>query len=94
KIYLDSSNFNAFNINAEKSKLKKFIISLEDKLYTLSYDFYIWSDVLRNIQDYEMTIVGLIIIMLLVSFPVICIALYLVTYSFGLIRRQKQDKLE
>ncbi len=93
KIYLDSSNFNAFNINAEKSKLKKFIISLEDNLFPLSYNIYVWSDVLNRIQQFEMTIIGLIVIMLLVSFPVICIALYLVTYSFGLIRRQKQEQI-
>lgn len=93
KIFLDSSNFDAFNINAEKSKLQKFIISLEDNLYTLSYDIHIWSNILDRIQGYEMTIAGLIIIMLLVSFPVICIALYLVTYSFGLIRRQKQEQI-
>ncbi|MHA2306825.1 MAG: FtsX-like permease family protein, partial [Candidatus Hodarchaeales archaeon] len=93
KICLDSTNFNAFNINVEKSKLQKFIISLEDNLYTLSYDIWVWSDVLNRIQQFEMTIIGLIIIMLLVSFPVICIALYLVTYSFGLIRRQKQEQI-
>lgn len=93
KIFLDSSNFNAFNVNAEKSKLQKFIISLEDNLYTLSYDFDIQSNVFGWIQAFEMRIIGLVIIMLLVSFPVICIALYLVTYSFGLIRRQKQEQI-
>jgi len=42
---------------------------------------------------YESSLLGYLLILLLVSFPVICIALFLVTYSFGLIRRQKQEQI-
>lgn len=93
KTFLNPRNFDAFNINAEKAKLKKFLIYLEESLNTLQYVGYINSDLLYRIQMYESSLLGLLIILLLVSFPVICIALYLVTYSFGLIRRQKQEQI-
>ncbi len=93
KIFLDSTNFDAFNVNTEKSKLKKFLISLENSFTSINYYMQIWSEILGRIEMYEYTILSLAIILILVGFPVICIALYLVNYSFGLIRRQKQEQI-
>ncbi|MFX0084736.1 MAG: FtsX-like permease family protein [Candidatus Hodarchaeota archaeon] len=93
KIFLDSRNFDAFNVNNEKSKLKKFIISLEDKFKSIDYYIDINSEILNRIEQYQYTILSLMVMLLLVGFPVICIALYLVNYSFGLIRRQKQEQI-
>jgi len=93
KTFLDPRNFDAFNINAEKAKLKKFLIFFEESLNAQQYDGYVRSDLLYRIQMYEGSLLGLLLILLLVSFPVICIALFLVTYSFGLIRRQKQEQI-
>jgi ABC-type antimicrobial peptide transport system permease subunit len=93
RIFLDSRNFDAFDVNAEKSKLKKFIVSIQNRLKSISFNVNIESVILRRIDWYESTLLSLIIILLLVGFPVICIALYLVNYSFGLIRRQKQEQI-
>jgi putative ABC transport system permease protein len=56
-------------------------------------DAYVWSNILWEMMYYQTQIFSLTVILLLVSLPVICIALYLVVYSFGLIRRQKQEQI-
>jgi ABC-type antimicrobial peptide transport system permease subunit len=93
KIFLDRTQFNAYNVNSEIKKLKRFVQALEGELYEVSYNPYIYSHILWKMEEYQYTILGLIIILLLVSFPVLAIALYLVVYSFGLIRKQKQEQI-
>ncbi|MFX0185578.1 MAG: FtsX-like permease family protein, partial [Candidatus Hodarchaeota archaeon] len=93
KIYLDQTRFNAYNVNGEISKLQNFIQALEIQLYEITYHPNIYSEILWSLKYYQSAILGLIIILLLVSFPVLCIALYLVVYSFGLIRKQKQEQI-
>ncbi len=93
KVFFDHSQLDAYNIGGETANLKKFLQGLEEEFYSNDYHFYVYSRVYNNMQDYKNQIFSLTIILLLVSFPVICIALYLVIYSFGLIRRQKQDQI-
>ncbi|UCG90509.1 MAG: ABC transporter permease, partial [Candidatus Heimdallarchaeota archaeon] len=93
KIYLDRTRFDAYNINGEISKLENFIRALEWEFKSYMGETWIYSSVLNYMKNYESTIFGLLIIMLLLSFPVLCIALYLVVYSFGLIRKQKQEQI-
>ncbi|MFX0207321.1 MAG: FtsX-like permease family protein, partial [Candidatus Hodarchaeota archaeon] len=91
KIFLDKTRFDAYNINSEIRKLQDFIRALE--LQFQSYSSWIYSRVLDLMREYEFRIFELLIMLLLLSFPVLCIALYLVVYSFGLIRKQKQDQI-
>ena len=93
KIFLDHSEIDSFNIDQESAKLNKFIQGLEVNYFEHNYEASIWSRILDEMRNYQAQIFGLTIILLLVSFPVICIALYLVVYSFGLIRRQKQEQI-
>jgi ABC-type antimicrobial peptide transport system permease subunit len=93
KISLDISEFNVYNLNTEIKKLQDFIQALEERFFSVSHDFWIKSEIFDAMQQYESQVFMLIIILLLFSFPVLCIALYLVTYSFGLIRRQKKDQI-
>jgi len=95
KMFVNSKKYDVFNINAEKTKLNKLILSLDDSLvnYLFNGYSYVESDLLYRMQAYETTLLGLLIMLLLISFPVIFIALYLVVYSFGLIRRQKQKQI-
>jgi ABC-type antimicrobial peptide transport system permease subunit len=93
KIFLDQTRFNAYNVNGEITKLQNFIQALEIQLYEITYHPNINSEILDSLKYYQSAILGLIIILLLVSFPVLCIALYLVVYSFGLIRKQKQEQI-
>ncbi|MFX0171285.1 MAG: FtsX-like permease family protein [Candidatus Hodarchaeota archaeon] len=93
KIFLDQTRFNAYNVKGEISKLQNFIEALQIQLYEITYSPNIYSRILSKLREYQSTIFGLILILLLVSFPVLCIALYLVVYSFGLIRKQKQEQI-
>lgn len=93
KISLDRTHFDAYNINGEIRKLENFIRTLEWQLNSYGMDFGVYSRILNLMKDYESTIFSLLIILLLLSFPVLCIALYLVVYSFGLIRKQKQEQI-
>ncbi|MHA2347828.1 MAG: FtsX-like permease family protein, partial [Candidatus Hodarchaeales archaeon] len=93
KIFLDHAGIDAYNIDQESIKLRKFIQGLGTKFFDYNYDVNIWSRILDVMLQYQAQIFGLTVILLLVSFPVICIALYLVVYSFGLIRRQKQAQI-
>jgi ABC-type lipoprotein release transport system permease subunit len=88
---LDKTHFDAYNINGEIKALQTFIRALEWQFQR--YDVWIYSRILYLMQDYEVQVFRLMIILLLLSFPVLCIALYLVVYSFGLIKRQKQEQI-
>ncbi|MHA2247730.1 MAG: hypothetical protein ACXADY_22470, partial [Candidatus Hodarchaeales archaeon] len=89
KIFLDKTRFDAYNINNEINKLLSFTRALEWQFPDSSINS--WT--LYLMRQYESRVFGLLIIMLLLSFPVLCIALYLVVYSFGLIRKQKQEQI-
>ncbi|MFX1247948.1 MAG: FtsX-like permease family protein [Promethearchaeota archaeon] len=93
KIFLDKTNFDAYNINNEIYKLENFIEALYWQLNEAGLSSWVNSEILWLMRQYETTVFGLLIIMLLLSIPVLCIALYLVVYSFGLIRRQKQEQI-
>lgn len=93
KVFLDHSQLNAANIAQEMIDLQKFLQGLEEAYTSETGYIYIHSPVYTNMQEYLMQISILTIISFLVSFPVICIALYLVLYSFGLTRRQKQNQI-
>ncbi|KPK88133.1 MAG: hypothetical protein AMS27_00350 [Bacteroides sp. SM23_62_1] len=90
---LDKTHFDAYNINKEIKALQTFVNALEWQFKGESRDFHIYSRILRYMRSYEMQVYGLLIILLLLSFPVLCIALYLVVYSFSLIKRQKQEQI-
>ncbi|MFX1282062.1 MAG: FtsX-like permease family protein [Promethearchaeota archaeon] len=91
KIYLDKTRFDAYNINIEINKLQDFIRALEWQFQ--SYSPWLYSRLLEKMRAYETSIFSLLITMMLLSSPVLCIALYLVVYSFGLIRKQKQEQI-
>jgi len=93
KIFFDHSEIDAYNVGQEMVNLRKFLQGLEEVYYSENYYAYIYSSIYYNMQSFQMAISALTVMLLLVSFPVICIALYLVIYSFGLIRRQKQDQI-
>ncbi len=93
KVFFDHSQMDAYNIGQEMVNLQKFLRGLEESYYSEGYSAYIYSIIYSNMQSYQTAISILTIMLMLVSFPVICIALYLVIYSFGLIRRQKQDQI-
>jgi hypothetical protein len=93
KVFFDHSEMDAYSVGQEITSLRKFLQGLEEAFNSGEYYSYIYSNVYNNMQYYQMTISTLTIMLLLVSFPVIAIALYLVIYSFGLIRRQKQDQI-
>ncbi|MHA2165419.1 MAG: FtsX-like permease family protein [Candidatus Hodarchaeales archaeon] len=93
KVFFDHSEMDAYSVGQEMTSLRKFLQGLEEAFNSGRYFSYIYSSVYNNMQYYQMAISTLTIMLLLVSFPVIAIALYLVIYSFGLIRRQKQDQI-
>ena len=93
KIILDKSHFDAYNVKIEEIKLLSFTRALRGKFKPIFRDSAIHPRILDNLRMYETTVFVLLTIMLLFSFPVLCIALYLVVYSFSLIRRQKQIQI-
>ncbi|MHA1226268.1 MAG: FtsX-like permease family protein [Candidatus Hodarchaeales archaeon] len=93
KIYLKADKFNAYNYKQEYRKLQKFMQALEQKFQIRGYYPYIYSRILEAIRNFESTLFGLVFVLVLVSLPILVIALYLVVYSFGLIRRQKQEQI-
>ncbi|MHA2293290.1 MAG: FtsX-like permease family protein [Candidatus Hodarchaeales archaeon] len=94
KIIVDKSQFDAYNLNEERSKLQSFINTLEETfILELEMDLQVYSNILNLIEYYENVVLNLIFILIFVSLPVLLIALYLVDYSFKLIRRQKQEQI-
>ncbi|MFW9906354.1 MAG: FtsX-like permease family protein, partial [Candidatus Thorarchaeota archaeon] len=93
KIFLDKTGFDAYNINSEKNKLENFIQALRWKFNPISQYLEISSRILFLLETFEITVFQLLVIMLFLSVPVLCIALYLIIYSFGLIRKQKQEQI-
>jgi ABC-type antimicrobial peptide transport system permease subunit len=93
KIFLDKTRFDAFNTNSEILQLQHFLQALQQNFYAVTSFPDVRSPIHGLMKEFEATIFGLILMLLLVSLPVICIALYLVVYSFGLIRRQKQAQI-
>ncbi|MHA1973285.1 MAG: FtsX-like permease family protein [Candidatus Hodarchaeales archaeon] len=93
KIYLNANRFNAYNYKEEYKKLQKFMQALEQGFQTKGFYPSIYSRILDSIRNFEASIFALILILVLVSLPILVIALYLVVYSFGLIRRQKQEQI-
>lgn len=93
KISLDINEFNVYNLNEELKKLQNFIQALEESFFSVSHNLGIYSKIFDAMWEYENRVFMLIILLVLFSFPVLCIALYLVTYSFGLIRRQKKEQI-
>ena len=93
KIFFDHSQMDAYTMEQEMVNLRKFLQGLEENYYSENHYAYVYSPIYYNMQFFQMAISSLTVMLLLVSFPVICIALYLVIYSFGLIRRQKQDQI-
>ncbi len=93
KIFLDKTHFDAFNADSEILQLQHFLQSLEQNFYAVTSFPSVRSPIHGLMKEFQTTIFGLILILLLVSLPVISIALYLVVYSFGLIRRRKQAQI-
>jgi ABC-type lipoprotein release transport system permease subunit len=93
KIFLDQSQMDGYNVPQEMNKLKNYIQGLEESFSSAGYSTSIYSNILYMMEIYQTQIFMLTVLLILVSFPVICIALYLVIYSFGLIRRQKQEQI-
>ncbi|MFX1286373.1 MAG: FtsX-like permease family protein [Promethearchaeota archaeon] len=93
KIFLDKTQFDAFNTNNEILQLQYFLQALQQNFYSITSSPNVHSPIHGLMKEFEATIFSLILILLLVSLPVISIALYLVVYSFGLIRREKQAQI-
>ncbi|MFW9854499.1 MAG: FtsX-like permease family protein [Candidatus Thorarchaeota archaeon] len=94
EIDLDYSVFNSYDVTGEISKLRRFLQELDRTfLEEPLFDTHIHSQLLGNLLYLQSSIMILIVILLLVSLPVIAIALYLVIYSFGLVRRQYQAQI-
>ncbi|MFW9854498.1 MAG: FtsX-like permease family protein [Candidatus Thorarchaeota archaeon] len=93
ELCLDHSKFNAYVVGEELGKLKSFIRALEQEFYAVLENFYIYSPLQQEMEFFQLQIFGLIVVLLLVTFPVVAIALYLVVYSFGLVRKQYQDQI-
>ena len=93
KIFLDKTQFDAFSSNSEIYKLQYFLQAIQQNFYIVTSFPDVRSPIHELMKEFEATIFGLILTLLLVSLPVVCIALYLVVYPFGLIRQQKQTQI-
>jgi ABC-type antimicrobial peptide transport system permease subunit len=93
KFFLDKTQFDAFNTNQEIVQLQHFLQALQLNFCSVTSFPEVRSPIHESMEEFKDTIFGLILILLLVSLPIIFIALYLVVYSFGLIRRQKQAQI-
>lgn len=99
KIYLDHWNIDIFNCNYEINRLNAILHELIDNTFAEELNY---ADILENSNIYMLisTLEPLIermqllqILLLLIDLPVIAIALYLVSYSFSLIKRQKRETI-
>ncbi len=93
KFTFDRSKFNVYNINQEITRLEDVIDVIELKYYQITTGVYLSCPLLEQMERYEARIQELNLFLLLISIPVLSIALYLVNFSFQLIRRQKQEQI-
>ncbi|MFW9779421.1 MAG: FtsX-like permease family protein [Candidatus Heimdallarchaeota archaeon] len=90
---LDHTVLNPYDVTGELNKLKRFLNQLDRSFGEVFFENFVYSELLWNLQSLQGTILMLIVVLILVSLPVIAIALYLVIYSFGLVRRQYQHQI-
>lgn len=93
RLTFDRSKFNVYNINQEITHFEDFLDLVERQLYSITSYSYIFSSLLQQMRMYEGRIQELNIFLLLISIPILAIALYLVNFSFELIKRQKQEHI-
>ena len=99
KIHLDHSQFDVFNCIGEISKLNALLGELSDNTFAEENNY---ADILGNSNAYALLdnleklverMQLLQLLLLLIDLPVIAIALYLVSYSFTLVKRQKKETI-
>lgn len=93
KIYLDYYSFDTFNLATESIKLKKVLENIETTFVYSSMYMNANSGILDRISEFNYVIQSITMVLFLINIPVIGIALYLVSYSFGLIKKQKREKI-
>ena len=96
KVYLDFSQIEIYNLAKESTRLNAMIVELTDFTFQdeLNYaDVLDINDLLVSFDTYEQRVQLLQVLLLLIIIPVIAIALYLISYSFTLINRQKRETI-
>ncbi|MFX1517092.1 MAG: FtsX-like permease family protein [Promethearchaeota archaeon] len=93
KMFLERDAFNVFDPDSEIQNFLRLLYYLGDSIDSFGYNSLITSSVLDGLQSFRQRNSDLIIGLLLLGAPLLGISLYLMVYSFGLIRRQKQDQL-
>lgn len=94
RIFLDYSQFDGFNINHEIRQFDQFQDALATNFYRAGFalrsEDYSFKHALEGFKSYTMMLGAMFFVF---SVPVIGIALYLVVYSTGIVKRQKREKI-
>jgi ABC-type antimicrobial peptide transport system permease subunit len=93
KMFFDRDAFNVYDSDSEVLNLLDLLYSLGDSIDSFGYNSIITSSIIDELQTFKNRNSDLISGLLLLGAPLLGISLYLMTYAFGLIRRQKQDQL-
>ncbi len=90
RIFLDYSQFDGFNINHEISKFTQVQDTLTTNFYRAGFPLRLDDDFKYKLKEFKSITMMYGAMFYVFSVPVIAIALYLVIYSSGIIKRQKR----
>jgi len=96
KIFLDFSRLDVYNLGEERSSFNALLAELNDYTFTDEHNYVDITDPHDLIKAFDSNKNRgqiLQVLLLLINIPVITIALYLINYSLGLIKRQKRETI-
>ena len=98
KVFLDQSAYNMNKISSEKERMSSLFLRLNENFVALEnnsltldiIDVYLLLD---TFDDVTQSVQILQVLLLLIDIPIIAISIYLVSYSYSLIKRQKKETI-
>ena len=98
KVFIDQSAYDVHRISSEKDRMNSLFLRLNENFVALEnnsltidiVDIYLLLDTFDDVAE---SVQILQVLLLLIDIPIIAISIYLVSYSYSLIKRQKKETI-
>ncbi|MHA2110201.1 MAG: FtsX-like permease family protein [Candidatus Hodarchaeales archaeon] len=98
KVFIDQSVYSVDSISSEKERMNALFLRLNENFVAVEnnsltidiIDVYLLLDIFDEVTE---SVLILQILLLLIDIPIIAISIYLVSYSYSLIKRQKKETI-
>ncbi len=90
KVYAKLDALNVNDVDALINKIKRLMNDVQQWLYSVNMpDFYFYSPLYYSLQNYKGNVIGINVLLLLVTGPLIALSLFLVYFSLTLVEQRK-----